>query len=317
MSDAFTPSSPVVFTLPGKLGDNLARLPIAHRYAKERGQAVDMCVDEHTAPSLLPLLARLPWVSQAFAASGIVHDGCGGQPWDFGAPNWFAERYQEVYHLGYRRFPRWGNLTTESVPPNWPNDLSKDDLLSQRPLGFSWREPVWESCGRSISLSAKSSRPHADAATRATAEAAWPRLQPYSNKELGDYLHTLPLYDAARELTAEVLITTYSAMCQLATLVGAPCVVLIPKEGYGLGHYDSRTRWYPGWEIATEGDAEGLVQAVDRAIAAVTGDRDRSEAATRNDPIAAARQIQETGDAPAWLKAKMDAVGRRQEDDAG
>ncbi len=74
----FASASQTVFTLPGKLGDNLARLPIAARYARERRREVDVCVDEHTAHALLPLLSGLPWVAQAFAATGVTSDGCGG-----------------------------------------------------------------------------------------------------------------------------------------------------------------------------------------------------------------------------------------------
>ncbi len=271
----FQPRSPVVFTLPGKLGDNLARLPIAARYARSRGVSVDICVDEHTAPALLPLLARLPWVSRAWSATGILHDGCGGQPWDFGAPKWFFARYAEVYHLGYRTFPRWGCLTDESVPPNWPKDLSKDDLLSERPLGFSWTPEGGglETLRPVLHLSAKSSRPAADEATKATFGLAHDSaLKQRFGYWYYPHEHRLPLFEVAENFaTSAAVITTYSAMCQLATLVGAPCVVLIPREGYGLGHYDSRTCWYPGWEVATEGDAEGLVRAVDRAIEAATG----------------------------------------------
>jgi hypothetical protein len=266
----FKPGSGVVFTLPGKLGDNLARLPIAARYARSRGMQVDVCVDAQTAPALLPLLARLPWVAQAWSASGIVHDGCGGQPWDFGAPRWFAERYAEVYHCGYRQFPRWGCLTDESVPPNWPADLSREGLLSERPLGLSWSEEGWVSGHRCQMITTHSSRPYADKAASETIGKAWKALLT-GGRMLAPTTPLTPLYETAESMARCVVLTTYSAMCQLATLVGAPCVVLIPPQGYGLGHYDTRRQWYPGWEIATEGDAEGLVAAVDRAIEAASG----------------------------------------------
>lgn len=99
---------------------------------------------------------------------------------------------------------------------------------------------------------------------------AWPAIRERFHSYFFDpQEHERPLYEVAEEFEyASVVVTTYSAMCQLATLVGAPCVVLIPEGGYGLGHYDSRTPWYPGWEIATEGDAKGLIEAVDRAIGA-------------------------------------------------
>ena len=267
--ETFQPHARTVFTLPGRLGDNLARLPIAYRYAWVRGVPVDVCVNEGTAKALVPLLSQLSWVARVYAATGIQHDGCGGQPWDFGKPEFFAERYHEVYHLGYRSFPQ-GNLTRESVPPDWPDDVASAGLLLERPLGLTWKPPPWNrKAPRRLSIAAYSSRPHADWATRITIDHAWQDhgLDDRFDAIAPDTQH-LPLMETASIFAKSVVVTTYSAMCQLAAIIGAPCVVLIPKEGYGLGHYDSRIRWYPGWEIADEGDPKGLVEAVDRAVGA-------------------------------------------------
>lgn len=260
----------VVFSLPGKLGDNLARLPLVSRYAHSRNVNVDVVIDTHTAPALYPLLTSLPYIGKVTVAHGITSDGCGGQPWDFGAPAWFTARYKEVYHLGYRRFPL-GCLTVESLPPNWPDDVSPHNLLNERPLGITWDRQGFLAERPVLHLSAHSSRGHADIATKDTFYNAYRNL---GLEKRFDYWYRpdeaeVPLLDVAKQMSTHCVVTTYSAMAQLATIIGAPCVVLIPLGGYGLGHFDSRQRWYPGWRVGDEYDAAGLVHHIDDALRAV------------------------------------------------
>src|SRR5690348_14468168 len=59
----------VVFTMPGKVGDNLCRIPIAYQYGKQHGCRVDVCLDQGSA-CLMSLLAGEPWVDQVFCTDG-------------------------------------------------------------------------------------------------------------------------------------------------------------------------------------------------------------------------------------------------------
>ncbi len=103
-----------LFTLPGRIGDNLARLKVAHRWARERRARVDLCLDPASGP-LEGLLLAQDWVDRVLYAE--VHNyNFGGQPWDFGKDAWFRARYREVWHLGFRAIePITRHLTHEAL----------------------------------------------------------------------------------------------------------------------------------------------------------------------------------------------------------
>lgn len=93
-----------IFTFPGKLGDNLFRLPIAYQYAIQNNCVVDLCFDEGSK-ILVNLVKTQDWVENSFVSDGIVNHHCGGQPVDFGKDEWFKSKWKNVFHLGFRSFP--------------------------------------------------------------------------------------------------------------------------------------------------------------------------------------------------------------------
>jgi len=88
--------SDVLFTLPGKLGDNLARLPVARQYAAENNAPVDLCLN-FDSRSLAPVLQEQAWVNRVLLSTAIKDFMVGGRPYDFGNPEEFKS-YRQVCH---------------------------------------------------------------------------------------------------------------------------------------------------------------------------------------------------------------------------
>ena len=299
----FHPASKTVCTFPGKLGDNLARLPVVRALEGCRESTVDIAVDMLTAPSFMPLVASLPWVGKVFPLTGVMHYGCGGQPINFDEPQdeWFhAAGYEIVHHLGYRRYPT-GNLTHESAAGVGE---SREDLerYGRYPLGLGFDGTV-----KRILVAPESSREYAGRSVVDTFAAQESLRPPGERPELPFWFlgdahkyctgvfktgggvaasvfnwtrvsdELTGLLGVAHLLCDSLVITTYSAISQLAALVECPCIVLIPPQGINLGHYDSRTPWYPLWRVVTEGDANGLKAAIDELLTLISESRKEQE----------------------------------------
>ncbi len=123
-----------LFTLPGRLGDDVLRLSIAYQYSKQSGQPVDIALNDHWDNGLIPVLQREAWVNKVFTQPGIVSDGCGGQPWDFGV-DWSSFDYEHVYHLGYRSFP-FGNCLMTSALDQSGLEIDRTNLYTEPCLDY-------------------------------------------------------------------------------------------------------------------------------------------------------------------------------------
>ena len=98
----------ITITLPGMLGDNVYKIPITHRIAKDHQESVRLLLDRPSS-ILGDLLSRESWVESVQYSDGVTNYGLGGQPWDFGLGDG-----EEYIHLGYRRFPI-NHFTVESM----------------------------------------------------------------------------------------------------------------------------------------------------------------------------------------------------------
>ena len=241
----------VVFTMPGKVGDNLCRLPIAYQYSKQHGCRVDVCLDQGSG-GLVTLLAGEPWVDQAFCTDGIVHYEQGGQPIDFGKGGEFWGRWQRVYHLGYRGYPVT-NLTVASVHDT---PINQTALLTEPCLRFS-RKPT-----RNILLHCESSRRNEDEFTAATlADILDATAMPFETLVIAHHqtrpedpmydrlrrhdhglVHCPDFADIARLAEEAVMFTTFSAASCLAYIAKLPLVVVL--AGPTLNHYSAGQSYY-------------------------------------------------------------------------
>jgi hypothetical protein len=242
----------VLFTLPGKVGDNLCRVPIAYQYSKQRRCPVDICLDNNSA-GLIPLLSNEPWTDRVFCADGVSDYGMGGQPIDFGRDDELRAAYREVYHLGYRHYPS-GNLTACTI-----NDTPIDDkfLLTDSCLSFA-RRPV-----RNLLLQCESSRRGEDefavntladileAGAVSSDGIVISTFQTRSEDPLYDRLrkygprfeHCDGFLDIARLAQDSVMFTTFSAASCLAYIAKFPLVV-VSSGATGLQHYDCQRSYY-------------------------------------------------------------------------
>lgn len=134
-----------LFTLPGKIGDNFMRLPIAYQYAKQNNVKVDLCIDEKSVP-MASLLQQQPWVNKIIISNGIDNYNLGGQPFDFGKTNEFKIYYEHVYNLGFNpsQAPIIGNLTLESLSGS-KCPIDAHDILISPSIGFK-QKPIKDLC---------------------------------------------------------------------------------------------------------------------------------------------------------------------------
>jgi hypothetical protein len=253
----------VIFTMPGKVGDNLCRLPIAYQYAKQHDCRVDICLDWGSA-GVARLLAEEPWVDQAFCTDGVIHYQQGGQPIDFGKGPAFWRQWTQVYHLGYRGYPV-GNLTAAAVNDT-PIDLV--GLITEPCLRFVRRS------ARNILLHAESSRRAEDEFTAAMLadvldaggipfetlviahhETApehpmYARLRRHPHR----FVACPELADIATLAEEAVTFTTFSAASCLAYAAKLPVVVACAGETW-LVHYDAGRSHY-GLDAYVKDDRE-------------------------------------------------------------
>ncbi len=247
----------VLFTVPGRLGDALFRLPIAYQYALEHKITVDICLD-HTLVCMIPLLQKQTWVRTVFYEAGIYRWDNGGQPYDFGGHPDF-KLWPQVYHLGYRNPPN-GNLTMssyrQSEVPLSPEREARLLVSSciHCPADLPIRPPrdlcVHVSAGIDHS-SPNTARRNKDAL--ATIMPVIDKLAFHFDKVLlvgrGDtdetrYLMGLghpkirrfddggDLWVMTKQLCKSILIGTYSSMWALATIANLPQVVIMDQLYY-------------------------------------------------------------------------------------
>ena len=91
---------PLLFTFPGKIGDNLLRLPVAYQYCRQNYIKADICLDSKSAV-LISLFKKQKWVNDVFLDDGVWDYSYGGQPYDFRKDDEFKRRYENVFHLGF------------------------------------------------------------------------------------------------------------------------------------------------------------------------------------------------------------------------
>lgn len=101
----------ILFTLPGRLGDNFFHLPVAYQWSLQNSQPVDIAVDPKSAP-IISLLEGEDWIEKAFVSEGLPDFNYDENFWWTSTKHWSAY-YSNVFHLGFRSHPgRYENLIT-------------------------------------------------------------------------------------------------------------------------------------------------------------------------------------------------------------
>lgn len=121
-------------TMPGKKGDVLASMAVARQLAG--AGKVNVITSAYCAP-LVEYLARcLPFVRGVFAISEaeykIEHTHFGAQPWEMPVNAVSVDDLGEVFHLGFRHFPR---------PTQTIFELAGEPY-QVRPEGGPWLRPI-------------------------------------------------------------------------------------------------------------------------------------------------------------------------------
>jgi len=106
--------SNVLFTMPGKIGDNLAKVPVIYQYWKQTGIKSDVCLDKESY-ILKDFFSNQPWADNVFISEGVTNYGFGGQPFDFGKDAEFRQKYKDVYHLGYKTNGEMPNIASTNL----------------------------------------------------------------------------------------------------------------------------------------------------------------------------------------------------------
>lgn len=263
--------SNVLFSLAGKVGDNLCKLPIAYQYAKAYNTKVDIVLDLQSQ-GVLNLIKDEPWVDIAWLSEGITSYYMGGQPFNFGRDGIWGATYQHVFHLGYRNFP-CGNLTvcSNNYNFNFPN------LLTENCLRFNHINT------NNLLLQAESSRPYADQVTIEALLKVLPNVRNKFDKfYISIYKDEESKYDSLREYNptfirsgpnlSEVLelakdcitVTTYSAVACLCYIAKYPMVTIIENGAGGLQHFVPGVSYY-GKDITVDyNDVLGLESAINQ-----------------------------------------------------
>lgn len=243
-----------IFTLPGKIGDNICKLPIVARWCKQYGQSADVCLDLSSS-CMVSLVRTLPSIDKVFVSDGIIPEKSvpGGQPYDFGKDALFRKFWKNVYHLGYKTYP-WCNLTLGSVN-DVPIDLT--NILTECILPFPVQKPKF------LAISAESTRPHSD---KEVIDTLLPILSDAKKLFDGVYVITIKknyqedpnyteLEDAifsndggdltitAKLMAQSALVTSHSSMSCLAYILKSPQVSIV-NPNVELPHFTSKQSYY-------------------------------------------------------------------------
>jgi ADP-heptose:LPS heptosyltransferase len=269
--------SDTLFTMPGKLGDNIFRIPVAYQYAKQFNTKVDICLD-HGSAVLSSLLLAQPWVDKVFSVDGIVEYGWGGQPWNFGDHNHmeFRKMYKNVYHLGYKRGIPLDNTTlTTAAYEQSGCPINPEALLSECCLTYSPKKI------KNLCIHIDASELPRKAESKGTILPEFKRtIEPYENvyfigpcKDRSYYDEFMidpkvKFFDDGGDLNkvvelfeTSVLCGTYSSMWALGSLVKMPQVVVMQMTPYNLSKksYDQ--------EVYVQAGDSGLLSSMVRAFA--------------------------------------------------
>lgn len=130
--------SDTLFTLSGKIGDNLARLPIAYKFAKQHSIKVDLLIDNASTP-IKKLLEDEEWVENVIVSNKSISYGYGGQPYNMHMTKEDELSYKKVFHLGYRIVPITEHFTIQSLRGS-ECPLDESDILDQRPITINHKK---------------------------------------------------------------------------------------------------------------------------------------------------------------------------------
>jgi hypothetical protein len=264
----------VLFTLPGRLGDNLLRLPIAYQYAKQYGCLVDLCLDSIWSVSLMSLLGQEKWVDRVFSIPGIISDGAGGQPWDFGKSDDYWVSWQTVYHLGFRFHPRRDDNLTLFALAHSGCPIDPINLLAEPCFAYPVRHPVTD-----LAIHVQAS--NGDQRTqlvRGALLSVWDRIVPefetiHIVAHEPDPQYYAPFFELGRThffedggdfrllaglLTRSLLVGTNSAMWTLARCLKSPVICLIDP----ISNFIVPGESYPWERIVDPTDTSRLVREV-------------------------------------------------------
>jgi hypothetical protein len=128
--------SETIFTLPGKIGDNIFKIPIIYQYCKQGNKKCDILLDNNSG-SIFKLLKSQDYINNILFDDGISNYNMGGQPFDFGKNEYLKSIYKNVYHLGFRKHPMDKNLTIFSMNECGLDEQLKDcEILEQKCLNI-------------------------------------------------------------------------------------------------------------------------------------------------------------------------------------
>lgn len=123
--------------MPGMLGDNMFKVPVAYQISKQLGVQVDVVVDEGSH-CLCSLLNAQPWVNEAKPTHGVLGHPLGGQPWDFGRDAEWRAAYDQVWHLGFRHFPGTNMIANTRDQCGFQFE-NPDAVVNERPILGEWK----------------------------------------------------------------------------------------------------------------------------------------------------------------------------------
>lgn len=128
--------SKVLFTLPGKIGDNLARLPVAYRFSLENECKVDLYIDKGSIP-IYDILKVQDWVREVNICSVDLSYGYGGQPYTMFLTPQMQQEYDKVYHLGFRPGQNINDHFTLCSLRGSETPVKEDGILALQPIKLS------------------------------------------------------------------------------------------------------------------------------------------------------------------------------------
>lgn len=241
--------SDTVFTLPGKLGDNIFKIPVVYQYCKQNNiNKVDICLDKKSR-ILIDFLKTQNYINTAFYLDGILNYDMGGQPYNFGEEtNGFLQNtYKKVYHLGFREYPYY-NLTIESVIQS-DIPIKLDNLLIEPSLNINFLTDKYLILHFEISGDNKNTLHRQKESIECVEQIIekltliFPKIFIISTeRDLSIYSNLLKynninilndngnLFQTAKLLAESYFIGTFGSMWALKSIIGGPLTVIMNEE---------------------------------------------------------------------------------------
>lgn len=125
-------------TFPGKMGDAILQFPVPFHHWRNTGERFTAIFDKSLRP-LETLFRAQPCVEAVEYLDGVQTYVMGGQPWDFGKDKELRERFDKVYHMGFRTFPHCE--ISLFCMRYMPVAVSWDDLVHTQAFNIQNKDP--------------------------------------------------------------------------------------------------------------------------------------------------------------------------------